>query len=103
VSGEEEAETAWWQEIAEFAYFLDGKPLTEWRPACQSFLDKAPIPDPRGSLENFKRYAALRLIEVLACGPDPHAPDVLESDPTFLDRLIAERPNLRVLDGGRAP
>jgi hypothetical protein len=98
-------ETAWWQEMAEFAYCLDGMPSEEWRPACQRFLDKTPMPDPRGSLEDFKRYAAMRLIEVVACGPDPHAPNVRERlSGDFFERLIAEqaaRPNLRVIDGGR--
>lgn len=62
-----------WQAVADFAYRLDSEPAAYRREAIEHFLAHSPEkpagPELFGPLENFRRYAVLRLLEVWLAGP----------------------------------
>jgi hypothetical protein len=72
LAAREDEEENWWQEIENFAYCLDGKAPEDWQELLRRVAAE-PAPDPRGSLENFKRYAVCHLISVFAAGTVPSA------------------------------
>jgi hypothetical protein len=78
----EHEETDWWQEIENFAYCLDGKAPEDWHAMLRRVAAGMLVPDPSGSLEDFKRYAVSHLIQIIAAGPCLCA----ETDAEFLAR-----------------
>ena len=59
-----------WQTVADFAYMLDGEPAAFRREAIRCFLAHTPDPDALGgSLEDFRRYAVRRLLQIWLDGP----------------------------------
>jgi hypothetical protein len=78
----EDEETDWWQEIENFAYCLDGKAPEDWHAMLRRVAAGMLVPDPSGSLEDFKRYAVSHLIQIIAAGPCLCA----ETDAEFLAR-----------------
>jgi hypothetical protein len=57
-----------WQTLADFAYSLDGESAPNRRQAIEHFLAHSPTPDPTGPIENYRRYAALRILKVCQYG-----------------------------------
>ena len=73
LAAKEDEETDWWQEIEALAYCLDGKAPEDWHAMLRRVAADMPVPDPSGTLEDFKRYAVYHLIQIFAVGPCPFA------------------------------
>ena len=62
-------DVAFWQGVADFAYMLDGETAAFRRDAIERFLANTPKPNPRGPLEEYRRYALRLLLEIWLDGP----------------------------------
>ena len=68
------SDDVFWQNVADFAYMLDFEPADFRREKLEALLAHFPEPNPRASLEEFRRYAVHELLRVWAQehGIGPH-------------------------------